>query len=114
MSYDIMKEMKIKGWSKMTIKTKRDIEELWSSFCDFAQYDEKGAKHYLVFSDKERSGDWTLMVYRDGLITAHGRGIDYCDEGERVLKREEASKFVWKNRKAINAVIREKRKVTTS
>lgn len=98
----------------MTIKTKQDIENLLSSFCDIAPYDEQGAKYYLVFSDKERSGDWTLMVYRDGVITAHGRGIDYCDKGERVLKKEEARKFVWNNRKAINKVLREKQKVTTS
>ncbi|QST02258.1 hypothetical protein IMZ31_22655 (plasmid) [Pontibacillus sp. ALD_SL1] len=89
----------------MKIKSKKDIALLLEDFPRFTPFDERGKKHYLVFHDKKRGGTWTLMQYRDGVMTRHGKGEGYCDQGEERLYEEDQMKFLWENRKAVNAVL---------
>lgn len=86
----------------MTIRKKNDIEKRLTAFENWTKFDENGKKHYFVFEDVERNGIWTLMKYRDGVFTLHGRGETYCDRGEKVLKGEDLTDFIWNNRKQIN------------
>ncbi|PGK51545.1 hypothetical protein CN918_27525 [Priestia megaterium] len=90
----------------MVIRTKKDVLQLISTFPDIALYDEQGRKHYLVFEDNERNGQWTLMRYENNKFTRHGRGDTYCDEGEVSLDEDELQKFVWQSRKHINASLK--------
>jgi hypothetical protein len=84
------------------IRSKRDVEAFMGTFEQGALWDEIGKKRYLVFSDKERGGIWTLMQYPNGAWSVHGKGDGYCDPVETQLTSEEAKLFVWKHRAAIN------------
>jgi len=96
----------------MVIRTKKEVMNFISTFADVAKYDEQGKKHYLVFEDSERNGQWTLMRYADDTFTIHGRGDTYCDETERQLESAELQKFIWQWRKSINASLRKKLQLT--
>jgi hypothetical protein len=87
------------------IRSKKDAEAFMETFSHSAQWDEIGEKWYLVLTDKERGGNWTLMHYPVGAWTLHGKGETYCDSAETPLTPEEACAFVWKNRAAINRSI---------
>lgn len=88
----------------MIFRNKKDIENWLSDFKEYALFD--GHKHYLVFSDRERGGIWTLMMYNEGQFTLHGRGEDYCDEEEVTLYRKELITFLWKNRKSVHEILK--------
>lgn len=92
------------------IVSKKDIEYFQNNFIDVATYDPKGNKHYFVFRDSVRNGNWTLMHYQaEDKWTIHGKGLDYCDESEKELTNEELIKFIYKNRKYINNELRSKK-----
>lgn len=89
----------------MVFRKKSEIEEwLSSGFIQSAGYDQEGNKYYFVFPDMDRGGIWTLMKYSDR-FTLHGRGEDYCDQGEIVIEKKELVQFIWANRKAIHTVL---------
>lgn len=90
----------------MTIRTKIDVKKRLDTFEEWASYDENGKKYYFVFPDAKRNGLWTIMKYADGVFTLHGRGETYCDQGEKVLKKEELQTIVWNNRKFVNEVFK--------
>ena len=92
----------------MRIKSKKDIENMLNNFSEWADYDTMGKKHYLVFRDNQRDGLWTLMQYTDGLLTLHGRGDEYCDNGEKILNQKECLAFIWENRKSFNESLKKK------
>lgn len=96
----------------MNIRRKADIETLLGKFDQSMPFDDRGKKHYFVFPDGKRGGDWTLMRYADGLFTVHGRGENYCDQGECIMSRTDLHSFLWNNRKAINESL--KRQVMSS
>ena len=91
----------------MVIRTKNDAVELISNFESLTPYDEQGNKHYLVFADGKRNGQWTIMRYENGSFTRHGRGNTYCDSGEESLEKEELYKFIWLERKQVNAALKQ-------
>ncbi|WP_050182261.1 hypothetical protein [Domibacillus robiginosus] len=90
------------------IKSNKDIEQFLDDFVRISLYDEKGNKHYFVFEDKKRNGQWTLML-NEGTETwtIHGKGHTYCDPGEQVLEPTEIVQFIWKNRGSVNNVLRQ-------
>ena len=45
----------------MQIKNKDDLGLILDNFSSFAKWDASGKKLYLVFADKKRGGQWTLM-----------------------------------------------------
>lgn len=92
----------------MQIKKKSDIESIVDSFPSIANWDEERGKHYLVFEDRKRGGQWTLMRYADGRFSAHGRGGDYIDEDESFFDDLDAiASFLWENRSAYNAAAKQ-------
>ncbi|WP_160718803.1 hypothetical protein [Bacillus sp. USDA818B3_A] len=94
---------------------KKDIEYFLNNFLDLAEFDQQGNKHYFLFQDHTRNGDWTLMYYKEEKKwTIHGKGLDYCDEGEQELERNELILFLFKNRKYINNELRRMRSEVTS
>ncbi|WP_043931827.1 hypothetical protein [Bacillus sp. EB01] len=95
-----------------SIVYKRDIENFLNGFSGVADYDFVGKKYYLVFEDSIRKGSWTLMHYEaGGKWTIHGKGENYCDEGEKELVKEDLINFIYKNRKYINRVLKKKKGV---
>ncbi len=90
----------------MVIRNSNDIQRFLNEFSRFAAYDQENEKHYLVFHDKERGGQYTLML-KNNEWSLHGLGEDYCDSEELELSIEECQKFVWQHRKAINKSIKE-------
>lgn len=91
----------------MNVKTKKDIQQKLNTFADWAEFDTVGKKHYFVFKDTKRNGLWTIMQYQDGLVTRHGRGEDYSDNGEEVLSEKQCVDFLWENRKYVNESLKE-------
>ena len=79
------------------MRTKKDIVATISKFTQFASFDEVLQKHYVVFEDRKRKGVWTLML-KEGQWSVHGKGADYCDEGETFLSEKEVVDFIWSNR----------------
>ncbi|WP_409294306.1 hypothetical protein V1498_13910 [Peribacillus sp. SCS-26] len=95
-----------------SIVSKKDIDIFLNQFKEITDFDEEGRKHYLVFQDIQRNGDWTLMHYEaEGKWTLHGKGPGYCDPEETELSKEELTGFVYKNRKYINREIKAKKQV---
>ncbi|MCM3790043.1 hypothetical protein M3221_16775 [Domibacillus indicus] len=91
------------------LKSKKDIEQLSMGFPQIAFYDEQGNKHYLVFEDKQRNGQWTLMFNQHTKAwTIHGKGETYCDPDEQLLEPAEMVRFIWKNRGSVNKALRQK------
>ncbi|MED1201680.1 hypothetical protein [Heyndrickxia acidicola] len=94
---------------------KKDIEYFLNNFLDIATYDKQGNKHYFVFQDYIRAGNWTLMHYvTKAKWTIHGKGSAYCDDNEVELKGQELIRFLYKNRKYINNELRTKKDVIKS
>lgn len=94
------------------IVSKKDIENFLENFLDLAEFDQQGNKHYFIFQDNTRNGDWTLMFYpAEEKWTIHGKGLDYCDESEKELTRTELIQFLFKSRKYVNNELRSKKAV---
>lgn len=86
---------------------KKDVYRFLEDFKNFSSYDSEGQKEYLIIEDKVRDGQWTLMHYPlDNKWTIHGKGKSYCDEGETALAKNEVEMFIYKNRKAVNTILR--------
>ncbi len=76
-------------------------------FTDIASYDYENEKHYFVFKDKERGGQYTLMK-KDERWSIHGKGENYCDDGETMMDDIDGLLlFIWKHRSKINQVLKE-------
>lgn len=91
----------------MLIKKKTDIEFILDNFPSLAQWDAVGEKYYLVFADRKRGGQWTLMYYpenRENRFSIHGQGEDYLDDCELFFDvHNNVISFLWENRAAFNA-----------
>lgn len=97
------------------ITTKRGAGSMMENFSEVASYDAAGSKYYFSFRDKDREGKWTLMFYeRENKWTVHGVGPTYCDDGETSLDDKQVVDFLYKNRKCVNVVIKEKSKIPAS
>lgn len=93
------------------LKSKKDIEQFSNDFPNIALYDEQKNKHYFIFEDRERNGQWTLMLNEDKTTwTIHGKGETYCDPDEMPLDSKEMVQFIWKNRGSVNKVLRQQAK----
>ncbi|SEB42609.1 hypothetical protein [Paenibacillus sp. GP183] len=93
----------------MQIKKKVDIEDLLENFSSNADWDASGEKHYIVFTDHKRNGQWTLMNYPDNRFSIHSRGENYSDEDETFFDdRDQLVSFIWDNRSAFNAALKTK------
>ncbi len=92
----------------MQIKKKSDISLILDNFEKVASWDDAGGKSYIVFEDRSRGGQWTLMKYADsGRYSIHGLGADYHDDEERFFKDSTGVvSFLWDNRAVYNAAVR--------
>ncbi len=91
----------------MQIRKKNDISFVLDNFSTLAEWDETGAKYYLVLEDRKRGGQWTLMRYEEDRYSVHGRGESYLDEEEHFFEDSEAvTAFLWGNRAAFNAAVK--------
>jgi hypothetical protein len=90
----------------MKLKNKKAVEVWLENFDKYASYDADRGKHYFVFDDVARGGQYTLMRYENGFFTIHSRGEDYCDSDETLLIYDEVIALVWKNRKHIHKEMR--------
>ena len=92
----------------MQIKKKSDISLILDNFENVASWDASGSKHYIVFEDRSRGGQWTLMKYAEGgRYSIHGLGAEYHDAEEQFF--EDASDvvaFLWDNRAVYNAAVK--------
>lgn len=93
------------------IRSKRDISAVMQSFASWAAFDALGKKHYFVFKDEQRDGEWTLMRNQSERWSRHGKGETYCENGETWMTDKEVIDFLWMNRRAVNASRR--KKITT-
>ncbi|WP_078555297.1 hypothetical protein [Bacillus alkalicellulosilyticus] len=89
----------------LTISKKLHIEQFLSSFTQFANFDSPQNKYYFVFEDRDRGGQMTLMN-TFGVWSIHGKGENYSDLNETLLKEEEVITLVWKHRGAVNRAIK--------
>ncbi|MDR6555649.1 hypothetical protein [Paenibacillus qinlingensis] len=90
----------------MQIKNKQDISLILDNFSSFAEWDAAGKKLYLVFADKKRGGQWTLMHYEGERFSVHGVGHDYGDADESFFEeRNQLLSFLWDNRAALKIAI---------
>ena len=92
----------------MQIKKKSDISLILENFGTLASWDAAGGKHYFVFEDRNRGGQWTLMKYGDGeRYSLHGLGTDYHDEEEQFFEDPAGIvAFLWDNRSVYNAAVK--------
>ncbi|WP_142302819.1 hypothetical protein [Bacillus sp. FJAT-45350] len=90
----------------MPIRKKVQIQQFLSSFSSTVHYDQVKQKHYLVFEDRFRKGQITLMK-TNGRWSTHGKGKSYSDIKESYLDEDEVISLVWKHRAAVNRVMRE-------
>ncbi|MBD0378806.1 hypothetical protein [Paenibacillus sedimenti] len=91
----------------MQIKKKNDIDIILDNFSSIAEWDHTGKKLYLVFPDRKRGGQWTLMRYDDNRYSVHGLGQEYLDEAELFFdERDSIISFLWDNRAAFNASLK--------
>ena len=92
----------------MKIKKKNDINVILDNFSTIAEWDHSGGKHYFVFADRKRGGQWTLMSYGGERFSVHGKGNEYRDENESFFdERNTIVSFLWDNRAAFNATLKE-------
>ncbi|WNR44189.1 hypothetical protein [Paenibacillus roseipurpureus] len=90
----------------MQIKNKQDLSLILDNFSNFAEWDAAGKKYYLVFADKKRGGQWTLMQYEDDRLSIHGLGTEYEDAEELFFEdRNQVLSFLWDNRAALKAAV---------
>lgn len=86
--------------------------EFLEEFTNIASFDSENAKHYFVFDDKERGGQYTLMK-KENQWSFHGMGENYCDDGETMIDDiDDLLNFLWKHRSKINQVLKEVKKAT--
>lgn len=91
----------------MLIKKKTDIEVILNNFSALAEWDAEGEKFYLVFADRKRGGQWTLMNYSEDRFSVHGHGTDYLDDKESFFEAPDGVvSFLWDNRSAFNAAVK--------
>ncbi|KEF39109.1 hypothetical protein M670_01498 [Schinkia azotoformans MEV2011] len=91
----------------MIIRKKLDAMQFLEKFTDIASYDYENEKHYFVFKDKERGGQYTLMK-KDERWSIHGKGENYCDDGETMMDDIDGLLvFIWKHRSKINHALKE-------
>ncbi|CAM4405403.1 hypothetical protein FHS16_001790 [Paenibacillus endophyticus] len=91
----------------MLIKKKTDIHFILDHFQELSQWDSEGQKFYLVFEDRKRGGQWTLMSYGEERFSVHGLGQDYSDCQEYFFEEQaEILSFLWQNRAAFNAALK--------
>ncbi|WJH34833.1 hypothetical protein N6H14_01195 [Paenibacillus sp. CC-CFT747] len=91
----------------MQIKKKADAEFVIDRFNTVAHWDSDGEKHYFVFADRKRGGQWTLMKDGEDRFSIHGLGEDYHDEDEMFFEeRSSVVSFMWENRSALNAAFK--------
>jgi hypothetical protein len=92
----------------MQIKKKSDISLILDNFEKIASWDSVGGKFYIVFEDRSRGGQWTLMKYADdGRYSIHGLGADYHDDEEQFFEDSTGVvAFLWDNRAVYNAAVR--------
>lgn len=87
---------------EVIIKKKLDAIQFLEEFSNFVSYDYERQKYYFVFHDKVRGGQYTLMK-KDGRWSIHGKGENYCDEGETMMDdNDRLLNFLWKHRSKIN------------
>ncbi|OCT14573.1 hypothetical protein A8709_17015 [Paenibacillus pectinilyticus] len=97
----------------MQMKNKQDISLILDNFSNFAEWDAAGKKFYLVFADKKRGGQWTLMAYEDDRFSIHGVGQEYEDAEELFFEeRNLLLSFLWDNRAALKAAVEASRVVS--
>lgn len=92
----------------MQIKKKSDIGLVLERFSSFANWDAEGNKHYLVFEDRKRGGQWTLMKYEStDRFSVHGLGDDYNDDEEAFFEvHDNIVNFLWEHRSVYNASVK--------
>ena len=91
-----------------SITAKHHVHAFINAFILLSTFDDHGKKHYLVFSDKNRGGQLTLMRYPDQTWSFHGVGDSYCDPEETYVTTDELQHLVWEHRAAINRKLKEK------
>lgn len=97
----------MKGVNVLIIKKKLDAMQLLEEFTNIASYDYETEKHYFVFKDKERGGQYTLMK-KEERWSIHGKGEHYCDDGETMMNDIDILlDFLWKHRSKINQSIKQ-------
>lgn len=74
-------------------------------FKDIAFWDPLNNDYKLTFDDQFRSGIWNLKLSY-GQWSIRGEGKKYVDLEEVYLSKEEAEEFIWKNRKALNKILK--------
>ncbi|WP_372661718.1 hypothetical protein [Cohnella sp.] len=92
----------------MQIKKKIDVNSVLDNFTSISYWDAKGQKHYLVFEDRIRGGQWTLMKYgASDQFSVHGIGENYSDDEELFFdNRDSVASFLWENRSAYNVAVK--------
>ena len=91
----------------MVIRKKLDAMHFLEDFTSIASFDYEKEKHYFVFKDKDRGGQYTLMK-KGELWSIHGKGEKYCDQGETAMNNiDELLDFLWKHRSKINLSLKE-------
>jgi hypothetical protein len=91
----------------MQIRKKMDIDLVLDNFSSIAHWDNLDKKHYFVFADRKRGGQWTLMNYANDRFSVHGIGENYLDENESFFyERSSIVSFLWDNRSAFNAALK--------
>ena len=97
----------MKGLMVLVIRKKLDGMRLLENFTNISSYDDENEKHYFVFKDKERGGQYTLMK-KDERWSIHGKGETYCDDGETMMDDiDRLLDFIWKHRSKINQALKE-------
>lgn len=92
----------------MQIKKKIDIDVILDNFSSIAHWDSLGKKHYFVFEDRKRGGQWTLMNYSNERFSVHGLGENYLDESESFFEeRYGVVSFLWEHRSAFNNAVKQ-------
>lgn len=90
------------GVSVVVIKRKADIQAFLDAFPRLADWG--GGKHYICLVDAETGGTITLMRSSDGVYTFHRKNDRFWDVRELPLTDD----VIWKNRKVINRLLRER------
>jgi hypothetical protein len=88
----------------MVIRKKADVENFISDFQAFSEWD--GTKHYISLEDPKNNGYITVISYPNGKFTFHRKNNSFWDLREHPINGEEIISLLWKNRKALNPLIR--------
>lgn len=90
----------------MIIKSKKTAEKVIENFQELFKYDNFGQKNYIYFEEKNTNNTLTIMKYGSGVLTTNRRGKDLEENGEEVISNEECVDIMYKNRAAINKIIK--------